>query len=432
MFKLCKFSLFASSSTEDLSLESDQQASLACTSKLQQWHKKGGGSNISPGPVMEMNVNKTKLDEERARTGVKSLLYEARMKVKHSINDEKNLKKELSRIDPNMGFAHMHLDEDEEPKSAVATKFGKCQVGSFLSYQVGFTESNFKATADIDSVPRLLIANEPKELTFPRFPLRNVINDEMIVPPTLSDDEIAVIRRLELNENDINKIECETRKQSDCEKWQDERKLRFTASQFHLISKRQRNHDTFAKTIMNPKGFSSRYTEHGKKFESVALTQYHKFMFNRKTPVQVLPCGFVVCKDYPILGATPDARVVDAGCTDHFGLAEVKCPYTKFHVTPLDASSDQGFFMEKASDSQCSLKKTHPYYAQIQGQMGITGAKWCDFIVYTNVGLYVQRIPFDFQYWNQLKEKLSAYYFKNFIQFAAVELHEITNKASAS
>ena len=143
MFKLCKFSLFGCKFTEDLCSDSDQQAKLACTPKLQQWYKKGGGANICPEPVMEIVISKTRLDEVRARCGVKCNLYEARMKVTHSKTDEQNLKIELSKIDPNMGFSQMLVDEDE-PRPTVQTKFGSCVVGSYLSYQVGFTESNFK------------------------------------------------------------------------------------------------------------------------------------------------------------------------------------------------------------------------------------------------------------------------------------------------
>ena len=39
-------------------------------------------------------------------------LYEARMKVAHSKTDEQNVKGELSKMDPNLGFSQM-LDEDE-------------------------------------------------------------------------------------------------------------------------------------------------------------------------------------------------------------------------------------------------------------------------------------------------------------------------------
>lgn len=420
MFKLCKFSLNKCVSTEDLSSESDQQQKLACTSQLQQWHKKGGGGNIHPEPVMDMVINKTKLDEERARPGITCNLYEARMKLKYDRTAEENMKRELSKINPNMGFSQMA--NDIEKTSSIETKFGKCQVGSYLTYQVGFTESNFRASCNIDSIQRLVIPNDANELKYPRFPLRNLNGADMVVPANISQDERDVLSSLIVSEDNINKIEEQTRKQSDCEQWKDERRIRFTASKFHLISKRQRNHDTFADSLINPKDIKSRALSHGLKFESVALMQYHKVMFNRKTPIQVLPCGFVVSKEYPILGASPDAKVVDKGCTDHFGLAEVKCPYTKFHVTPLDACSDPAFCMEKTSETECSLKKSHPYYAQVQGQMAITGAKWCDFIVYTNVGIHIERIPFDLLYWTELRDQLYSYYFKNFIPFAAAEV----------
>lgn len=84
-----------------------------------------------------------------------------------------------------------------------------------------------------------------------------------------------------------------------------------------------------------------------------------------------------------------DGKVFDAGCSKPFGLLEVKCPETKFLVTPLDACSDASFCCENI-DGNCKLKVTHPYYAQIQGQMGITGAEWCDFYQKGNIN---QEIP---------------------------------------
>jgi len=42
MLKICKYSLFESKTTEDLQDESEENPSLACTSKLQSWHKRSG------------------------------------------------------------------------------------------------------------------------------------------------------------------------------------------------------------------------------------------------------------------------------------------------------------------------------------------------------------------------------------------------------
>lgn len=79
-------------------------------------------------------------------------------------------------------------------------------------------------------------------------------------------------------------IESATREQSNSERWKNERKYRFTASRFQLISKTQRNHDKFAAELINPKPFSSRNVEHGLKYEPIALREYEKIMKNKSQP----------------------------------------------------------------------------------------------------------------------------------------------------
>lgn len=85
-----------------------------CTLQLQQWHKKGGGANIAPQPVMEVQVNKIKDDDGTSRSGLKCLLYEARMKTVHDKNAEQVLKNTLKNIDPNMGLSQMAGVETED------------------------------------------------------------------------------------------------------------------------------------------------------------------------------------------------------------------------------------------------------------------------------------------------------------------------------
>ena len=40
--------------------------------------------------------------------------------------------------------------------------------------------------------------------------------------------------------------------------------------------------------------------------------------------------------------------------------------------------------------------------------MGVSGASWCDFFVYTKKGISVERIAFDPAYWAELRQKLAA------------------------
>ena len=238
MFKACKSSLYDSKNTDDLNQENGENPDLACTSQLQRWHAKGRGENIHPQPVMEVTVSKTKLDETKTREGVKSLLYEARTNPIHDLQAEEKLKKTLQGINPQFGLSLMAA-ENLSP-AFVQTKFGQSQTGSFCSYQLTHTEANFSATIDIASIPRLNNSS-PTELTYPRFPLS--VMDAFVTPGNLNDAEKNLLRTLEVDEDSINSIESTTREQSNSERWKNERKYRFTASKFQLISKRKRNHE---------------------------------------------------------------------------------------------------------------------------------------------------------------------------------------------
>ena len=416
MLKACKFSLYGSQNTKDLENEADQIPEQACTSKLQTWHQKGRGETIYPQPVMDVVVSKTKLeDTKRGNEGIHSLLYEARNNTMYNSAEEQKFKQEIRDINPQMGLAQIvNLGSETHLKE---TRFGHSPVGSYVSYQLTHTESNFNVCVDISSVPRGRKNNQP--LTYPRFPLRDC------GPPTVQNNQLTDVEKnlyesLCIDEETVNTIEKETRDQSNSERWKLERKYRFTASQFYLISHRQRSHDKFAQEIMCPKTFHSRHTAHGIKYEPVAIDRYHKYMHSQKTPVHVFKSGFVVCTNCPILGCSPDGKVIDPNCEDPFGLLEVKCPETKFQVSPLDACSDPKFFCERVGN-MCKLKRTHAYYAQVQGQMGCTGAQWCDFVVYTKKGMSIERIAFDRGYWVDLQEKLWQYYFTHFIKYAAAE-----------
>lgn len=97
---------------------------------------------------------------------------------------------------------------------------------------------------------------------------------------------------------------------------------------------------------------------------------------------------------------------------------EVKCPSSKFGVSPAEACSDSNFYLE-IKDGIPKLKKDHVYYDQVQGQMALTGAKWCDFVVYTSRGLSIERIHFDEEHWKKHRAILQHTYFRYFLPAAA-------------
>ncbi|KAK0153578.1 hypothetical protein N1851_004644 [Merluccius polli] len=75
-------------------------------------------------------------------------------------------------------------------------------------------------------------------------------------------------------------------------------------------------------------------------------------------------CGFLIHPDAPWMGSSPDGMVYDPKSQPVFGLVEVKCPNVASYV-------DCPYIVLR--DGTPTLRKTHPYFWQIQGQMLISG-----------------------------------------------------------
>ncbi|KAJ7353860.1 hypothetical protein OS493_032136, partial [Desmophyllum pertusum] len=164
-------------------------------------------------------------------------------------------------------------------------KFGRSPQGSYASYQLSVTEDNFKVYCDITSVTRVNPGNHSEQIItyLSRFPLKS--SDEQFEMPTeISEAEKSLLDSLQVDADKLNDIERKTRGQSDCPEWKAERKFRFTASNFGQIRDRKRHHENLAS-----KGFES---------------------------------GHVISLDAPYLGASPDGKVIDPGCSEPFGLSE--------------------------------------------------------------------------------------------------------------
>ena len=109
------------------------------------------------------------------------------------------------------------------------------------------------------------------------------------------------------------------------------------------------------------------------------------------------PCGFIVYPTMGWLGASPDAKVYDPSIHPSYidcnGIAEFKCPYSKQDKSPQESCQDPNFFCELANGS-FQLKHKHNYFHQVQLQLFVSGDmfSWCEFCVYTPVGVAVERI----------------------------------------
>ena len=92
-----------------------------------------------------------------------------------------------------------------------------------------------------------------------------------------------------------------------------------------------------------------------------------------------------------------------------FGIMEVKCPY-KHHDSSIEMACQDPSFCLRVKNNETRLKRTHNYYFQVIGQLALTGAKFCDFMVWTKVDFHRERILPDDELWSEMKEKLSHFY----------------------
>ena len=113
------------------------------------------------------------------------------------------------------------------------------------------------------------------------------------------------------------------------------------------------------------------------------------------------PVGLVVRGDLPHLGASPDGFLVCRcpGCPVR--VLEVKCPYSIRNDSPTVA---------ECFDAEGNIKKSHKYYAQVQGQLLITGLEEAVFCVYTNMGMHMVVICRDDEFNARMLSVLDKYY----------------------
>ena len=234
---------------------------------------------------------------------------------------------------------------------------------------------------------------------------------------TVTEDDI--LGEMKVTEEQIRKIEEDTRGQSTNVNWFMHRQQRLTASQFGRVCKRRET--TSPKNIVEDiLSFKQKWSrtpasiQHGINNEPLVIELYTK---EKGPQCQVDACGLFVDPVHSWLAALPDGLVMDPVTSPPQGFLEIKCLYAADQkgYDPLRACEEMGrnsqFCCTKDDKGQLSLKANHAYYYQIQGQMAITGRHWCDFVVMSAGEIATQRILFNQTFWNDCFIKLRHFYF---------------------
>lgn len=114
-----------------------------------------------------------------------------------------------------------------------------------------------------------------------------------------------------------------------------------------------------------------------------------------------------------LLGASPDGLLfADEKEEREFspsGIIEIKCPYT-FRDLNIRLEAARGNEIPPYLTRDLKLRQTTDYYQQIQGQLHLTGARFCDFIVWTPHGHIVDRVDLDEDWALHCVPKLEAFW----------------------
>ncbi|KAI2646375.1 hypothetical protein H4Q32_028342 [Labeo rohita] len=198
------------------------------------------------------------------------------------------------------------------------------------------------------------------------------------------------------------KIEEATREQSSCPDWHQLRRSRVTASRFREIChvRGLSSAESLAERIIRGTRQTAKMRR-GAEMESEVTVEYSKLK-----NVNYSPCGLIIHPNAPWLGASPDGVVFDPTDNPQFGLVEIKCPNVKNIVDCKYLQMDHGFL---------TLKKSHAYYFQVQGQLLVSGMQWCDFMVWAQEDYFVQRIYSDTSVHKVIREKVDYFYFYTYM-----------------
>ena len=206
-------------------------------------------------------------------------------------------------------------------------------------------------------------------------------------------------------------VELETKEQSSSPVWYQQRSGRITAS--HLYAVCRTNPESPSKSLI--KGicypglhkFSSAATNWGINHEKEARAKYEMITTESHENFTVSDSGLHINPKWPFMGASPDG-LVDCNCCGK-GICEIKYPYSLRYATMTDALGSKAFCLEEC-DTTLTLKKKHAYYYQVQMQLLITDADYCDFIVWTLKDIYIQRLFPDNILWTDALAKATNFF----------------------
>lgn len=190
--------------------------------------------------------------------------------------------------------------------------------------------------------------------------------------------------------NDIKIYEKDEIQQGTAE-WFKIRELKFTASKADVVATNGKGLETYVTDLLADYYSSQKFDEYADKYKSPAMQRGNDYepmarmVYEFETGNTVREVGFVTVNDNKYIGASPDGIVTEKEKDE--GLLEIKNHDDKKFIT-----------------LQLTGEVDPKYIKQMQYQMWITGAKWCDYFGFNpnfKPNFYKQRFYPDLEMFNK-------------------------------
>ena len=305
-----------------------------------------------------------------------------------------------------------------QPSFAVDLDFGRSSVDGYVAY-TGPVQPVHELLEQLDrggcdpGIQHYFKQEEERSLQSAPPPSANPV----LIDPLDKLSDIAAIREVTVDDlveslkptaEEVELIQTMSIGQRHNPLWLDARQWRITSSNFGRVCNREFRQlypPSLVKHLLGDYGVPhTAALQWGCDHESDAVHHYMQL-----TGFQVEECGVFLSVQFPYLATSPDG-IIHLGDTK-FGVVEVKCPYKHRKSSIEVACKDLTFCLTRGEDSQIALNRGHDYYFQVTGQIALTGAEFCDFVVWTEVDIHYKRVLLDVHLWAEMKDKLAHFYY---------------------
>ncbi|XP_064463712.1 uncharacterized protein LOC135374721 [Ornithodoros turicata] len=217
---------------------------------------------------------------------------------------------------------------------------------------------------------------------------------------------------LSIQQEVLQLIEKETRAQSTTNKWFYFRAGRVTASNVKAVC--HTSVDNPSRSLISrmcyptEHRFSTAATSWGTENEERAREAYFAAAATKHNNLMLHKSGLHISSTHPFLGASPDG-IISCECCGT-GVLEIKCPYKGRHDTIVQYVHSSGSSLTISDDGVIHLSENHSHYYQVQLQMLVCKAKYCDYVVWTLEEAFVDRIAVNEQFCLSMLDKCSLFF----------------------